>query len=126
MITRKLFGNPDHYLEKEMATHSGTLAWKIPWTELPGRLRSVGSQSQTWLSHQHTQTTAILTSFLLAFYLFIYLSSTCLLLPTHLPPPSRTGAQSCNPTDCSPPGSSVHGLFQARILELVAISFTIF
>jgi len=25
-------------LEKEMATHSGTLAWKIPWTEKPGRL----------------------------------------------------------------------------------------
>ena len=31
-------------LEKEMATHSGTLAWKIPWTEEPGRLQSMGSQ----------------------------------------------------------------------------------
>ena len=33
-------------LEKEMtmATHSSTLAWKIPWTEKPGRLRSMGSQ----------------------------------------------------------------------------------
>ena len=31
-------------LEKEMATHSSTLAWKIPWTENPGRLQSVGSQ----------------------------------------------------------------------------------
>ena len=31
-------------LEKEMATHSSTLAWKIPWTEKPGRLQSVGSQ----------------------------------------------------------------------------------
>ena len=28
-------------LEKEMATHSGTLAWKIPWTEKPGRLHGV-------------------------------------------------------------------------------------
>ena len=31
-------------LEKEIATHSGTLAWRIPWTEEPGGLQSVGSQ----------------------------------------------------------------------------------
>ena len=31
-------------LEKEMATHSSGLAWKIPWTEEPGRLQSMGSQ----------------------------------------------------------------------------------
>ena len=31
-------------LEKEMATHSSSLAWKIPWTEEPGRLQSMGSQ----------------------------------------------------------------------------------
>ena len=31
-------------LEKEMATHSSILAWKIPWTEEPGRLQSLGSQ----------------------------------------------------------------------------------
>ena len=31
-------------LEKEMATHSSTLAWKIPGTEEPGRLQSMGSQ----------------------------------------------------------------------------------
>ena len=31
-------------LEKEMATHSSTLAWKIPWTEKPGRLQSMESQ----------------------------------------------------------------------------------
>ena len=29
----------------------------------------------------------------------------------------------CNPVDCSPPGSSVHGILQARVLEWVAISF---
>ena len=29
-------------LEKEMATHSSTLAWNIPWTEEPGRLQSLG------------------------------------------------------------------------------------
>ena len=31
-------------LEKEMATHSSTLAWKIPWTEETGRLQSMGLQ----------------------------------------------------------------------------------
>ena len=31
-------------LEKELATHSSTLAWKIPWMEEPGRLQSMGSQ----------------------------------------------------------------------------------
>ena len=30
--------------EKEMATHSSTLAWRIPWREEPGRLQSMGSQ----------------------------------------------------------------------------------
>ena len=37
-------------LEKEMAAHFSTLAWKILWTEEPGRLQSMGSQSQTSLS----------------------------------------------------------------------------
>ena len=31
-------------LEKEMATHSSTLAWRIPWSEEPGGLQSMGSQ----------------------------------------------------------------------------------
>ena len=35
--------------EKAMAPHSSTLAWKIPWTEEPGKLQSMGSQSQTQL-----------------------------------------------------------------------------
>ena len=32
-----------HALEKEMATHSSVLAWRIPWTEEPGGLLSIGS-----------------------------------------------------------------------------------
>ena len=35
-------------LEKELAPHSSTLAWKIPWTEEPGRLQSMG-----WLRFRH-------------------------------------------------------------------------
>ena len=34
-------------LEKEMAMHSGVLAWRIPWTEEPGRLQSLGLESDT-------------------------------------------------------------------------------
>ena len=34
----------DDSLEKEMATHSSNIAWKIPWTEDPGRLQSMGPQ----------------------------------------------------------------------------------
>ena len=36
-------------LEKEMATHSGLLAWEVPWSEEPGGLQSPGSQNQTGL-----------------------------------------------------------------------------
>ena len=36
-----------------MATHPGILAWRIPWTEEPGGLYSVGSQSRTRLSDYH-------------------------------------------------------------------------
>ena len=43
-------------LEKEMATHSSTLAWEISQTEEPGGLQSVELQSQIWLSNWTTGT----------------------------------------------------------------------
>ena len=42
--TQVWFLDQEDPLEKEMATHSGTPAWKIPWTEELGRLHSMGSQ----------------------------------------------------------------------------------
>ena len=42
--TRVRFLGREDPLEKEMAIHSSTLAWKIPWTEEPDRLQSMGSQ----------------------------------------------------------------------------------
>ena len=44
-----------NYLEKEMATHSSILAWRIPWTEEPGGLHSTGSQvlDTTWQLNYH-------------------------------------------------------------------------
>ena len=45
LLTMSVFLCSHRYmsLEKAMATHSSTLAWKIPWTEEPGRLQSMGS-----------------------------------------------------------------------------------
>ena len=40
-------------LEKEMATHSSTLAWKIPWTEEPGRLHSMGRKELDTIERLH-------------------------------------------------------------------------
>ena len=40
--TRVQFLGGEDSLEKEMATYSGTLAWKIPWMEEPGGLQSMG------------------------------------------------------------------------------------
>ena len=42
----------DDPLEKELATHSSILAWRIPWTEEPGGLQSMGLQSRTRLSDE--------------------------------------------------------------------------
>ena len=42
--TRVRFLGWEDPLEKEMAIHSSTLAWKIPWTEKPDRLQSMGLQ----------------------------------------------------------------------------------
>ena len=73
-------------LEKEMAIHSSTLAWKIPWMEEPGSLWSMGFQRGHRVGHDW--------------------------------------ATELDWLDCSLPSSSVHGIFQARILEWVAISFS--
>ena len=44
MRERPRFEGQEDPLEKEMATQSSTLAWKIPWMEEPGRLQSMGLQ----------------------------------------------------------------------------------
>ena len=106
-----------------------TLVWEIPWTEEPGGLQSKGSQTvrhdvvtkqQPWLC----STTSILSTRRLNQKL------TC---PVLLPPAAWKWSESevapscptlCNPMDCSLPGSSIHGIFQSRVLEWVATSFS--
>ena len=77
-------------------THSSILAWEIPWTEEPGGLQSVGSQRV-----RHNLVTEKSES------------EVAQLCPTL-----------CDPMDCSLPGSSVHGVSQAIVLEWIAISFS--
>ena len=56
-------------LEKEMATHSSILAWRIPWTEEPGGLQSVGSQRVG-----HAWATNTFTLLVLNFYIALFRS----------------------------------------------------
>ena len=60
-------------LEKEMATHSRILAWKIPWTEEPDGLQSMGSQKLDMT--EHTQKYLENTQIIIAFMLFLSDSS---------------------------------------------------
>ena len=83
--------------EKEMAPHSSTLAWKIPRTEKPGGMQSTGLQR---IGHEKQLS-----------------MHACIRGQWLQPCPTF-----CDTMDCSPPGSSVRGILQARILEWVAIS----
>ena len=62
-------------LEKEIATHSSILAWEIPWTEEPGGLQSMGSQSQTQLSDFTALCSSQAVLFAVSFYFFHYIAS---------------------------------------------------
>ena len=44
LLACSIYGDLGHIPEKAMAPHSSTLAWKIPWTEEPGGLQSMGLQ----------------------------------------------------------------------------------
>ena len=81
-----------------MATHSGILACRIPWTEEPGKLQSKQSQRVEWL------TLSLLT------FPFPWGQHVCVLSLSHVW------------LFATLPDSSVCGIFQARILEWVAIS----
>ena len=108
---------------------------KSPWTEEPGSLQSTGSQSQTQWATKHNP--------LLFGFPYIgtgFQGGVCLWVSVLVNCASLYGqslqfccccclvAKSCrcfcNLRDCSPPGSSVHGISQKRILEWASISFS--
>ena len=74
--TRVWYLGQKNLLEKEMATHSSTLAWKIPWTEEPGGLQSMGSQRV-----RHTWATSLSLS--LHFHIHKHVHN-CMLVKEHL------------------------------------------
>ena len=81
-----------HALEKEMATHSSVLAWRIPWTEKPGRLQSMGSHR---VGHEWSDLAAAAAGDIWKKVVSLVPSpQSCLTL--------------CNPMDCSMPGFPVH------------------
>ena len=90
-------------LEKEMATHSSILAWKVPWMEEPGRLQSMGSQR---VGNDRVTSLSFFLSFLhpCKIRLLVISQSEYMGVPTK-------SLQSCltlfDPMDYSPPGSSV-------------------
>ena len=96
--------NWEYLLEKETATHSSILVWKIPWTEEPEGLQSIGSQRV-----RHDLVT----------------EQTCNTVRTRRPAKSLQSCPTlCDPIDGNPPGSPTPGIVQARTLEWVAISFS--
>ena len=88
-----------HALEKEMATHSSVLAWRIPGTGEPDGLPSMGSHR---VGHDWSD-----------------LAAAAALVRKKVKVNSLSRVRLC-----SPPGFSVHGILQARIVEWVAISFS--
>ena len=109
--TQVRFLGQEDPLEKEMATHSSILAWRIPRTEEPGR------HTTEWLnSHdpRHREITICGYHFHTFSHSYLACASACVLV-----------VQPCltlhYPMDCSPPCSSVHGISLAGILEGIAI-----
>ena len=121
-----------------MATHSSILAWKTPRTEKPGRLQSMGSQkSQTWLKWFSKQAHAVLGK-LMGIMRTWCITDSLICSSLHPLLVQRTTAmcqrmsqllRACltsqlfaTPWTVAPSGSSVCGIFQARILEWISIS----
>jgi len=98
-------------LEKGIATHSSILAWRISWTEEPGRLQSTGSQR---VGYDRATNTVTFSLWCVVYKNIKSLCCMCVLV-----------AQLCatNPIDYSLPGFSLHGILQAKILEWVAMPF---
>ena len=99
-------------LEEEMAACSSILACKFPWTEEPDGLQSMGSPrvEHDWACRESSNRRLFSRPPMGSISVVQLLRHDCL---------------PCNPMDYSPPGSPIHGIIQAWILEWVAISFSI-
>ena len=108
-------------LEKEMATHSSTFAWKIPWMEKPGKLQFTGLQR---VGHDWVTSLSLLCR-TASDSVRIVCVCVCVCVCAHAR--ARSVSQSC-PTLCNPWTAACQDplpiCFQARILECVAISYS--
>jgi len=117
-----------HALEKEMATHSSVLAWRIPGTGEPGGLPSMGSHRvrHDWSDSAAVAAKMTFNSFILQIMWLWWRESwvTCPVSPWYIKSKVSCSvvSDSLRPMACSPPGSSGLGILQIRILEWVAIS----
>ena len=98
-----------------MAIHFSILAWRIPWTEEPGRLQSIGLQRV-----EHDWATTIFTFTKCIRLLLIAVAAAAAAAKSLQSCPTL-----CDPIDGSPPGSPVPGILQARTLEWGAIAFSV-
>ena len=110
-------GNPLH-----------VLAWRIPGTGKPAGLPSMGSHRVRHDVMTKQQSPKLSTVFTFTFTFSFFHGRVCCLSVLPYTESEREVAQLCptlcDPMDCSPPGSSIHGIFQARVLEWAAISFS--
>ena len=99
-------------LEKQMATHSGILDWRIPWTEEPGRLQSMGLRRvRYFLATKSPPEGYIVQQEKYNQYFIITISY-------------KVKVSQLYPNLCNPKGYTVHGILQTRILEWVAFPFS--
>ena len=113
-----------HALEKEMATHSSVLSWRIPGTGEPGGQLSLGSHR---VGHDRSDLAAAAVRINESKCVGLKAANINLIEHTA----AAAAAKSlqlcptlCDPIDGSPPGSPVPGILQARTLEWVAMSFS--
>ena len=130
-----------------MATLSSILAWRIPWAEEPGYnpwgCKESNMTEQLTHAHTHTHTHFLQHRILLSCHLpCSFPSGLVSILSFNIQNTARKPSSKvwfellqfslvaqlcptlCDPVDCSPPGFSVYGILQARILEWVAIPFS--
>ena len=124
-----------------MATHSSILAWRIPWTEESGGLQSMGVARESDMTEYSWQeywsglpflppgdlpnpriecaspaSPALAGGFFTTSATWEAVLNLCMRAKSLQSCPAL-----CNPMDCSPPGSSVHGILQTRVLWWVAV-----
>ena len=107
-------------MEKAMAPQSSVLAWRIPGTGEPSGLHRVGHD---WRDLAAVAAACLKTANLLRNYCVSIVRETSILFTCVCAfSVCKSCPTLCDLMDCSPPGSSVHGISQAKVLAWVAIS----